>query len=153
MLSRRRSPLEIVAGTLVAGLAGLGLAISRCGCAAFSSPSRRWRSPSFSTIFIVNWDYVGGARGATYCSPATFPSGCRRYIHLIYAVQLVMAAFALVVARAIEKSTLGRGLAAIRDDELAAECSGVPTLRLKIFSTMVSCALMGMAVTQEDGPA
>src|SRR5260370_19537465 len=58
-----------------------------------------------------------------------------------------MAAFALVVARAIEHSTLGRGLAAIRDDELAAECSGVPTLRLKIFSTMVSCALMGMAGT------
>src|SRR5260370_5108924 len=58
-----------------------------------------------------------------------------------------MAAFALVVARAIEHSTVGRGLAAIRDDELAAECSGVPTLRLKIFSTMVSCALMGMAGT------
>ena len=58
-----------------------------------------------------------------------------------------MAAFALVVARAIERSTLGRGLAAIRDDELAAECSGVPTLRLKIFSAMMSCALMGMAGT------
>src|SRR5207247_11239528 len=58
-----------------------------------------------------------------------------------------MAALALVVARAIEHSTLGRGLAAIRDDELAAECSGVPTLKLKIFSTMVSCALMGMAGT------
>src|SRR6185295_13811517 len=65
----------------------------------------------------------------------------------IYAVQLVMAAFAIVVSRAIEKSTIGRGLAAIRDDELAAECSGVPTLKLKIFSTAVSCALMGMAGT------
>src|SRR3989441_12010122 len=70
-----------------------------------------------------------------------------RYNHLIYSVQLLMAAFALVVARAIERSTLGRGLAAIRDDELAAECSGVPTLRLKIFSAMMSCALMGMAGT------
>ena len=70
-----------------------------------------------------------------------------RYIHLIYSVQLLMAALALVVARAIEHSTLGRGLAAIRDDELAAECSGVPTLRLKIFSAMASCALMGMAGT------
>src|SRR5260370_13882609 len=68
-------------------------------------------------------------------------------MHVIYGVEMGMAAFALGVARAIEKSTLGRGLAAIRDDELAAECSGVPTLRLKIFSTMVSCALMGMAGT------
>src|SRR5207302_1159403 len=98
-------------------------------------------------IFVVNWDYVGGARGAYVLQPRDVPFGLPRYIHLIYAVQLVMAAFALVVARAIEHSTLGRGLAAIRDDELAAECSGVPTLKLKIFSTMVSCALMGMAGT------
>src|SRR5207245_9608503 len=60
---------------------------------------------------------------------------------------VLQAAVSLIVARTIEKSTIGRGLAAIRDDELAAECSGVPTLRLKIFSTMVSCALMGMAGT------
>ena len=58
-----------------------------------------------------------------------------------------MTALALVVARAIETSTIGRGLAAIRDDELAAECAGVPTLRLKIFSATVSGALMGMAGT------
>ena len=50
-------------------------------------------------------------------------------------------------ARAIESSTIGRGLAAIRDDELAAECAGVPTLRLKLFSATVSGALMGMAGT------
>src|SRR5262249_58247149 len=36
---------------------------------------------------------------------------------------------------------------AIRDDEVAAECSGVPTLRLKLFSATVSGALMGMAGT------
>ena len=60
---------------------------------------------------------------------------------------VLMAALALVVARAIETSTIGRGLAAIRDDELAAESAGVPTLRLKIFSATVSGALMGMAGT------
>jgi len=98
-------------------------------------------------VFVVNWDFVGGARGAYILQPREVPFGMPRYIHLIYSVQLLMAAFALVVARAIERSTLGRGLAAIRDDELAAECSGVPTLKLKIFSTMVSCALMGMAGT------
>ena len=44
-------------------------------------------------------------------------------------------------------SAIGRGLAAIRDDELAAECAGVPTLRLKILAATVSGALMGMAGT------
>jgi len=53
----------------------------------------------------------------------------------------------VVVARIIEHSKLGHGLAAIRDDELAAECAGVPTLRLKLISTAVSGGLMGLAGT------
>ena len=39
----------------------------------------------------------------------------------------------------------GHGFATIRDDELAAEASGVPTLRLKLLATVMSGALMGMA--------
>jgi branched-chain amino acid transport system permease protein len=58
---------------------------------------------------------------------------------------LVLALIAVLVARAIEISFIGRGLAAIRDNELAAECCGVPTLRLKVFATMLSGGLMGMA--------
>src|SRR5947208_9953941 len=137
----------IVTGTLTAGLLGLavGYLTLRLRGVFFAVASLALAVVLY--IFVVNWDYVGGARGAYVLQPRAVPFGLPRYIHLIYAVQLVMAAFALVVARAIEKSTLGRGLAAIRDDELAAECSGVPTLKLKIFSTMVSCALMGMAGT------
>ena len=36
-------------------------------------------------------------------------------------------------------------VATIRDDELAAEACGVPTLRLKLIATTISGALMGMA--------
>jgi branched-chain amino acid transport system permease protein len=50
-----------------------------------------------------------------------------------------------VIARIIERSRLGYGFASIRDDELAAEASGVPTLRLKLIATTISGALMGMA--------
>ena len=49
------------------------------------------------------------------------------------------------IARSIEHSKLGFGFATIRDDELAAEASGVPTLRLKLIATTLSGALMGMA--------
>ena len=45
----------------------------------------------------------------------------------------------------IEHSRLGYGFATIRDDELAAEACGVPTLRLKLIATTISGALMGMA--------
>jgi branched-chain amino acid transport system permease protein len=37
---------------------------------------------------------------------------------------------------------MGRGLQALRDDELAAECAGVPTLRLKLLACMISGALI-----------
>jgi branched-chain amino acid transport system permease protein len=137
----------IVAGTVVAGLAGLGLGYLtlRLRGVFFAIASLALSVVLFT--FIVNWDYVGGARGAYVLQPREVPFGLPRYIHLLYIVMVLQAAVSLIVARTIEKSTIGRGLAAIRDDELAAECSGVPTLRLKIFSTMVSCALMGMAGT------
>ena len=45
----------------------------------------------------------------------------------------------------IETSWIGRGLAAIRDDEVAAESTGVPVLKLKVFATTSSGMLMGVA--------
>src|SRR5258708_17421925 len=58
---------------------------------------------------------------------------------------LVLAVLAVFAARMIERSWLGAGFATIRDDELAAEASGVPTLRLKLIGTTLSGGLMGMA--------
>jgi hypothetical protein len=58
---------------------------------------------------------------------------------------LIVAVIAVVIARSIEHSKLGYGFATIRDDEVAAEASGVPTLRLKLIATTLSGALMGMA--------
>jgi branched-chain amino acid transport system permease protein len=139
--------LMIVTGTLAAGLLGLGLGYLtlRLRGVFFAIASLALAVVLYT--FVVNWDYVGGARGAYVLQPREVPFGLPRYIHLLYIVLVLQAAVSLIVARAIEKSTLGRGLAAIRDDELAAECSGVPTLRLKIFSAAVSGALMGMAGT------
>ena len=48
---------------------------------------------------------------------------------------LVLSVVALTAARIIERSRLGYGFATIRDDELAAEACGVPTLRLKLIAT------------------
>ena len=140
-------PVMIVAGTLVAGLLGLGVGYLtlRMRGVFFAIATLALAVVLFT--FVVNWDYVGGARGAYILQPRVVPLGFTRYVHLLYAAMVLMAALALVVARAIERSFIGRGLAAIRDDEVAAECAGVPTLRLKLFSATVSGALMGMAGT------
>jgi branched-chain amino acid transport system permease protein len=93
---------------------------------------------------VMNWDFVGGPLGYYSVRPDSivgFPS----YVNYLFVVMLGLALIAVLVARAIELSFIGQGLAAIRDNELAAECCGVPTLRLKVFATMVSGGLMGMA--------
>src|SRR5438046_7068192 len=58
---------------------------------------------------------------------------------------VLLSVVAVTVARFIERSWIGRGLAALRDNEEAAECMGVPTLRLKLFATTVSGFLLGVA--------
>jgi branched-chain amino acid transport system permease protein len=92
---------------------------------------------------VVNWDYVGGSRGAYIIRPSEIaPIG--GYIQYLFLLMLALAVIALVIAHGIEHSQLGYGFATIRDDELAAEASGVPTLRLKLIATTLSGALMGM---------
>src|SRR5207237_10764122 len=75
--------------------------------------------------------------------PAGPPFGS--YVTFLFTVMLALAVVAVTTARFIERSWIGRGLAALRDDEEAAECMGVPTLRLKLFATTVSGFLLAVA--------
>jgi len=139
--------VSIAVGTVVAGLLGMavGYLTLRLRGVFFAIATLALAVVLYT--FVVNWDYVGGARGAYILQPKDLPFGLKRYIHVLYMAMVLMTAAALVIARTIETSAIGRGLAAIRDDELAAECAGVPTLRLKILAATVSGSLMGMAGT------
>ena len=93
---------------------------------------------------MVNWRYVGGATGLQLLRPevmAPFAS----YTRMLFVVMALLAVLAVSIARYVQVSWIGRGLRAIRDSEEAAECSGVPTLKLKLFACTVSGALMGAA--------
>lgn len=137
-------PAMIVAGGVVAGLVGLGtgyLTLRLRG--VFFAIATLALAVVLQTL-MVNWDFVGGSRGA-YVIPANEITVFGPYIQYLFVLMLVLVVVALAAARLIERSRLGYGFAAIRDDELAAEASGVPTLRLKLVATTVSGALMGMA--------
>jgi branched-chain amino acid transport system permease protein len=95
------------------------------------------------TVFI-NWRYVGGATGVQLLRPAPIPP-FESYTKMLFVVMALIAVAAVAIARFIETSWIGRGLRAIRDSEEAAEASGVPTLKLKVFACTVSGALMGAA--------
>jgi branched-chain amino acid transport system permease protein len=93
---------------------------------------------------VVNWRYLGGATGVQLLRPpaiAPFES----YQKMLFVVMVLIVLVGIGIARYIETSWIGRGLRAIRDSEEAAECSGVPTLKLKLLATTISGALMGAA--------
>lgn len=94
--------------------------------------------------FVNNWGYVGAASGAYILTPDT-PFFFDSYIEFLFALILFLALMAIAIARYLKISRIGQGLAAIRDDEIAAECAGVPTLRLKLVSTATMGALMAIA--------
>jgi len=138
-------PVLVAIGAAVAGLVGLGtgyLTLRLRG--AFFSIATLALAVVLQTL-VVNWNYVGGSRGAYVIRPAEDPVLHLPYIQYLFLVMLVLALSAVVIARTIERSKLGYGFATIRDDELAAEASGVPTLKLKLIATVISGALMGMA--------
>ena len=137
-------PILILIGGMVAGLVGLGtgyLTLRLRG--VFFAIATLALAVVLETL-MVNWEFVGGSRGAYIIPPASVPV-FGPYIHYLFALMAVLVIVALALARLIERSRLGFGFATIRDDELAAEACGVPTLRLKLIATVVSGALMGMA--------
>ncbi len=137
-------PVLIVVAGIVSGVIGLGtgyLTLRLRG--AFFAIATLALAVVLQTL-IVNWDFVGGSRGAYIIRPQEVPI-IGHYIHYLFLIMLVLAVLGLTTARMIERSRLGYGFATIRDDELAAEACGVPTLRLKLIATTISGALMGMA--------
>ena len=90
---------------------------------------------------VTNWRYVGGAAGIQIQRPlVTAPF--ENYVEMLFFVQAVLVVVAVGISRYIQNSWMGRGLQALKDDELAAECTGVPTLRLKVLACVISGALM-----------
>ena len=137
-------PVLIVIAGVVAGLIGLGMGYLTLRLrGAFFAIATLALAVVLATL-VVNWEFVGGSSGAYVIAPAEMPvfSSYKQYL---FALMLALAACSLTVARTVERSKLGYGFAAIRDDELAAEASGVPTLKLKLVATTLSGALMGMA--------
>ena len=124
--------LGLFAGMLTLRLRGIFFAIATIALVVI-----------METVFI-NWRYAGGATGLQLLRPpATAPF--ESYIKMLFVVMALLALAAVAIARYIQTSWLGRGLRAIRDTEEAAEASGVPTLKLKLFACVVSGALMAAA--------
>ena len=140
-------PVLILLGGIVSGIVGFGMGYLTLRLrGAFFAIATLALAVVLQTL-IINWQYVGGSRGAYAIRPASIDilGLALPYMQYLFALMLILAVAAVSTARLIERSRLGYGFATIRDDELAAEACGVPTLRLKLIATTLSGALMGMA--------
>ena len=136
--------VQILAAAVMSGLLGFGTGLLTLRLRGiFFSIATVALIVIMETLFI-NWRYVGGATGVQLLRPAPIPP-FESYTKMLFVVMALLAVVAVAIARYIEISWIGRGLRAIRDNEEAAECSGVPTLKLKLFACTVSGALMGVA--------
>jgi branched-chain amino acid transport system permease protein len=136
--------VQIAGGAAVSGLLGFGV-----GLLTLRLRGIFFAIATVAVIFIcetlmVNWRYVGGATGLQLLRPEVL-APFDTYIRMLFVVMALLAVAAVSMARYIQTSWIGRGLRAIRDSEEAAESSGVPTLKLKLFACTVSGALMGAA--------
>jgi branched-chain amino acid transport system permease protein len=84
-------------------------------------------------VWILNIDAVGGARGY---------SGIPKLANFFW-IYLFAVISVTVVSRTV-RSSFGRSLIAIREDEIAAEAMGVDTTRSKVISFVLSSAMAGV---------
>lgn len=134
-------PVQIAAAAAVGALMGFALGLLTLRMQGIFFSIATIAATIIIETAITNWRYVGGAAGIQLQRPAvTAPFD--NYVEMLFFVQALLVVLAVAVSRYIQKSWMGRGLQALRDDELAAECTGVPTLRLKLMACVISGALM-----------
>ncbi len=135
---------QILGAAFVGGLLGLGMGYLTLRIQGVYFSIATLALTTVLSTGIVNWQFVGGARGATVLAAQPtvwFPS----IVSYVFFAMLVLAVVSIAVARWMERSWMGRGMAALRADENAAECAGVPTLKLKLLAATISGALLAMA--------
>jgi len=97
-------------------------------------------------VVMINWrELTGAAAGLRNIPPLHLGfmavNTHQRYMYVIYAFMVLCG---LAVHR-IRKSSLGRSLAAIRDNEIAAQCLGVKVYRTQIIAYMVAGVFSAIA--------
>jgi branched-chain amino acid transport system permease protein len=127
-------PVVLVAGGLAAAVAGLVVAF----------PSFRTRGDYLAIVTLAfnmivksvleNLEVVGGPRGFL---------GMPRLTDLFWVTAWVL--ITLLVMRRVIYSNFGRGITAIREDEVAANLTGVDTRRLKLYAFLISAFFAGVA--------
>jgi branched-chain amino acid transport system permease protein len=97
-------------------------------------------------LIIVHWEPVTGGTSGLRAIPGISvfgfgPQGQVQHYYLLIAI----LALAILIATRIRHSTLGRAMIATKDSEIAAEQSGIDTVRTKLLAFMIGAVYAGLA--------
>jgi branched-chain amino acid transport system permease protein len=140
--------LQIVIAAIVGAALGVGVGLLTLRLRGIFFSIATVAITIIAETLVTNWTFVGGATGVQLLRPAVTPP-FDSYIKMLFVIMAVLVIVAVALARHVQTSRLGRGLRAVRDDEIAAETSGVPTLNLKL----VACALSGALMCAAGAPS
>jgi branched-chain amino acid transport system permease protein len=131
--------VSLVLGALLAAVAGV----------LVGAPSLRLRGDylavvtlGFGEIIRISFNnakFLGSATGYFGDTPAGLPAYTSFFWVFAWAIAIV------IVIKNLTFSQTGRSLAAIREDEIAAEAMATPTTRLKVLAFSLSAATAGIA--------
>ncbi len=139
----------MVAGAALAGLTGAGLAlvVYRSNVRGIFFALVTLGAAEVGRGLAENWDFIRGPVGILL----TMKSAPGDFFFLrrepYYWVALGMVAGLVLLSRGLERSPLGQRFLAVREDEQAAEASGVDTYRVKTVAIALSAALTALAGT------
>lgn len=136
--------LQILAAAAVGGALGFGVGLLTLRLRGIFFSIATVAITIILETAVINWRFVGGATGIQILRPPVMEP-FDSYTKMLFVCAVLLAIIAVAIARYIETSWIGRGLRAIRDNEEAAECTGVPTLKLKLAACTISGALMSAA--------
>ena len=86
-------------------------------------------------VVVLSWDYTGGAQGMR-----NIPFNTRTLEYAIVLIVILIVFFAR-----LERSSLGRAMDSIQQDETAAEVMGVDVVRIKLLAFGIGAMIAGLA--------
>lgn len=135
-------PLAIALTAIFAGLIGYPLLRLRGHYLALATLGL---NVSF-TIVLTNWvGLTGGTNGISKIPELRIASFAFHDEQRFLWLALLVLAACTVAAVILQRSSLGRAMMAVRDDEIAAEMTGINVTRIKIVALSLSAALAALS--------
>ena len=128
-------PLGLLVGGIAAGIIGIGVGFPALRIRGIYLLLLTLGFAEIVQVVILTWDYTGGAQGF---QKIPYLENSLIWIYAIVAVLIFFFA-------RLERSSLGRAMDSIHEDETAAEVMGVDVVRIKLFAFGLGAFIAGLA--------